>query len=63
MNILNLAGGFLSIGIGILIILYAIKHPIPKEEDTNLHMLYGYGGAFGFIILGIILIINAIKSF
>jgi hypothetical protein len=62
MNILKLVEGIFSIGVGVAGFFYILKHPIPKEEDTNLHMLYGYGGAFGFIILGIVMVIDAIKS-
>ena len=61
MNIWNLIGGIFSIIIAILLLIYLIKNPIPKEEDTNKDMLQGYGGAFGLIILGIVLILNELK--
>lgn len=62
MNMLKFAGGLVSIIIGILLLRYFIKNPIPKERDTNKHMLQGYMSSFGFIILGLILIANELKA-
>lgn len=61
MNILNIIGGFVFLLIGVIAIIYLIKKPILKENDTNKHMLQGYLGALGFIVLGLVLIINEIK--
>lgn len=62
MNLLKLIGGLLILIISILLFIYLYKHPIPKGEDTNLHMFQGYIAVIGGFIIGLILIIEEIKT-
>ena len=40
MNLFRLIGGLLILVIAILLFIYLYKNPIPKEEDTSLHMFH-----------------------
>ncbi len=62
MNILTFLGGIVSIIVGILLLIYNIRNLIPQENDITKDNLQGYIGSLGFIILGIILILNELKK-
>ncbi len=57
--------GLISTIIGILLLLLFYKNKSKKEEAINIGSIMeykGYFGAIGFIILGIVMIINGILS-
>ena len=62
MSFYKLIGGIVLILLSIFSFIYLIKNPIPKDEDTNLHMYQGYVGAFGLLLTGIILLLNELKT-
>ena len=61
MNILNLIMAIGLIILGIAGLIYFKNNHIPKVDDENNHMLQGYIGVLGLIIIGIILILNELK--
>jgi len=62
MNLFRLIGGLLILVIAILLFIYLYKNPIPKEEDTSLHMFQGYLAVIGGLIIGLVLILNELRT-
>ncbi len=62
MNLFKLIGGLLILVIAFLLSIYLYKNPIPKGEDTNLHMIQGYIAVIGGLIIGLVLIINELRT-
>ena len=53
---MNILIGIILIIFATLIGVYLFRNPIPKEDDTNLHMIQGVVGIVILIVVGIILI-------
>ncbi len=62
MNLFKLIGGLLILVIAVILFIYLYKHPIPKGEDSNLHMFQGYLAVIGGLIIGLVLIINELRT-
>ncbi|HET6244383.1 MAG: hypothetical protein H0V01_05580 [Bacteroidetes bacterium] len=59
---LKFLGGLISFVVGFWILIKVIKDPIPEGEDIGASNYRGFISGFGFIILGIILVLNGIKE-
>ncbi|MDQ3192193.1 MAG: hypothetical protein M3Q58_11430 [Bacteroidota bacterium] len=62
MNVLVITGGIIAVFFGFFGLYYIIKHPIKREEDTNMHNYQIVVGWLLLIALGIVLVYREINN-